>query len=401
MNGMRMTVACLLLLGAAPLLVILADDQSQITKSKDQAEAIGQLIRQLGDRDFGKREEANCKLLEIGNAALPALERARESDDLEVRTRAGALARAIQDRIKERATEEFFAKLNRESVDRFVDRIALAKEPPKDEDWDTVVRLAEALAAQAFKVSGREWLPPKLNYKDFKTICDGGVEDVYDQKRICVDGMKKDLNSVTKSILVSSGPVPLIETAENSIVIVDGNLEALFTTKHCIVLCLGDIESMDKVVDSVIIATGQVRHCTTAEDSFFQVRSIGTHCVGNRNVYLNCQPKSIHRASHNNSIESEQGPLAKLKFFGRDNPRIELIQVGEQVQIGKLAGADMPFTVAGLREGDEVLAVGGVDIKSTEDCRRALRRKAAAGGDALLKIRRGEETLEHKVRLKD
>src|SRR5262245_54593788 len=132
MNGMRITVTCLLLLGVSPFLVVFADDQLGTTQSKDQAEAIERLIQQLGDLDFDKREEASRKLIEIGNAALRALERARKSDDLEIRGRAGALARAIQDRMKERATDEFFANVNRETVDRFVDRLTLSKEPPKE-----------------------------------------------------------------------------------------------------------------------------------------------------------------------------------------------------------------------------------------------------------------------------
>jgi hypothetical protein len=390
----------LFLLGVAPLILVFADDQSGITQSKDQADTIGQLIQQLGDRDFAKREEASGKLLELGKAALPALERVRESDDAEVRKRAGALTRAIQDRLKERATEEFFAKLNRESVDRFVDRLALSKEPPKEEDWETVVQLADTLADQAFKVSGREWVPPKLNHKDFKTIRDCGEVDAFDQKRICTDGMKKEVGSVTRCILVSGGPIAEIEKLENSIVIVNGDIERLSKISHCIVLCNGNIESVGKAIDCIILATGQVEHCLVADDTFFQVQSVGTHCIANRNVYLNCLARKIATPKDNSLIESNKGPLAKLRFFDPADLGIQFTQFGGHAEIWKTPHGKA-FADAGLREEDQVLAVGGTEVATPADCLRALRRKAAVGEDALFKIRRGKETLEFKVRLKD
>lgn len=51
----------------------------------DEAE---RLVRQLGSTDFAQREAAAKALLKLGPAALPALEKARQSDDAEVRKRA-------------------------------------------------------------------------------------------------------------------------------------------------------------------------------------------------------------------------------------------------------------------------------------------------------------------------
>jgi hypothetical protein len=52
------------------------------------AEQIEQLIRQLGDEDFDKREAANKALTTIGSRARVALERATKSDDAEIAMRA-------------------------------------------------------------------------------------------------------------------------------------------------------------------------------------------------------------------------------------------------------------------------------------------------------------------------
>jgi len=53
------------------------------------------LVKQLGSEDYGVREEAQKKLVEMGDKAVPALEDALKSEDLEVRLRAGRALRAI------------------------------------------------------------------------------------------------------------------------------------------------------------------------------------------------------------------------------------------------------------------------------------------------------------------
>jgi hypothetical protein len=62
-------------------------------------EAIGQLIRQLGSDDFDQREAAAKRLIDIGDPALTALNRATTSDDTEVRRRAADILNAIDDRL--------------------------------------------------------------------------------------------------------------------------------------------------------------------------------------------------------------------------------------------------------------------------------------------------------------
>ena len=55
-----------------------------------------ELIARLGHEDYAVREQATSDLIELGSKALPALERALQSDDLEVRLRAGRAIRAIR-----------------------------------------------------------------------------------------------------------------------------------------------------------------------------------------------------------------------------------------------------------------------------------------------------------------
>lgn len=59
-------------------------------------EQTARLIRRLSDDNYAAREEASAQLVEIGDHALPALAKARESDDPEVAQRASAAEMMIR-----------------------------------------------------------------------------------------------------------------------------------------------------------------------------------------------------------------------------------------------------------------------------------------------------------------
>lgn len=61
-----------------------------------QAPSADELVQKLGHEDYQVREDATRKLVEMGQAAVPALEKALSSQDLEVRVRAGRALRAIR-----------------------------------------------------------------------------------------------------------------------------------------------------------------------------------------------------------------------------------------------------------------------------------------------------------------
>jgi WD domain, G-beta repeat len=60
---------------------------------------IARLVKQLGDDDFDKREEAAKRLKEIGEPALDALHKATTSADAEVRRRAEGLVAVIEKKL--------------------------------------------------------------------------------------------------------------------------------------------------------------------------------------------------------------------------------------------------------------------------------------------------------------
>jgi hypothetical protein len=89
-------------------------DLSDRTGKGEDVRAVQKLVRDLGDDDFATREDASTKLNLIGEPALPFLEKAAESDDAEVRRRAGELATEIRERAALRRKE----LLNRDAPKR-------------------------------------------------------------------------------------------------------------------------------------------------------------------------------------------------------------------------------------------------------------------------------------------
>jgi hypothetical protein len=70
-----------------------------------EADPAADLIKQLANDEYAVREAATKKLVELGDKAVPELEKALKSDDLEVRLRAGRALRAIQGKGPERKGE--------------------------------------------------------------------------------------------------------------------------------------------------------------------------------------------------------------------------------------------------------------------------------------------------------
>ena len=76
-----------------------------------QRDRIAALVRQLGDREFAKREAASKELDAIGEPALDALRKAATDDDAEVRRRAAKVLGAITGRLRAAAAKKDLAKL--------------------------------------------------------------------------------------------------------------------------------------------------------------------------------------------------------------------------------------------------------------------------------------------------
>src|SRR5947209_7664636 len=91
-------------------------------KTPVDPKAIQKLVEQLGSDDFDTRENAVKGLLELDEAALPALQAATKSTDAEIRQKAGELVVTITARIEDRAVQKVLADLNPVGLEKFIER---------------------------------------------------------------------------------------------------------------------------------------------------------------------------------------------------------------------------------------------------------------------------------------
>jgi uncharacterized protein (TIGR03067 family) len=75
-----------------------------------KADRVANLIRQLGDDEFEKREAASKELEAIGAPALDALRKAASHDDSEIRRRAEQILQAVTGRIRAAAAKKELAR---------------------------------------------------------------------------------------------------------------------------------------------------------------------------------------------------------------------------------------------------------------------------------------------------
>jgi hypothetical protein len=78
------------------LLILIPVALAAVVALAQDAAKTDELIERLGNEDYAVREEATKALIEMGDEAIPALEKALESEDLEVRLRAGRALREIR-----------------------------------------------------------------------------------------------------------------------------------------------------------------------------------------------------------------------------------------------------------------------------------------------------------------
>jgi hypothetical protein len=364
---------------------------------RDEQAEIQKLIEQLGQDNFKAREEAARKLKALGEKALQAVEKARNSEDAEVRRRAEVIAKDIQRAREERILREMLAKIEPVPVDQLIDQMATHKEFDTPENWERFHKLAETLTRLASRLGGKPWKLPELDYKKFPTVTElRGVSP--DNRKVRVAGIPNRVTGINNCFVVSSGPIQRFTAMSGTILFVNGDLKGCMGIDNSFVFCNGNIGRITSIHNSIILATGDFTGSTTADNTFFQVKSVGRHARARLNVYLNLTDIRGALPQDNLYLISDKGPLQAVKFFDPARLGIEFSQAGEHVRIDKVHDGKL-FSRASLRAGDIVLTADHEAIASPEDLRKFLRCRLD-GEQFVLKVRRGDKTVESKAKMK-
>jgi hypothetical protein len=344
-------------------------------------EEIDKLIEQLGSDRFEAREEASRKLLALGEASLPALEKARRAADAEVRRRADRLAAVIGRLRQERLVRRLVADVNKGGIDQFIDHMVMRPGLATEQRWRQAEVLARAITLRASELAGRPFPAPRT------------------RSRSLLQGRDGNGTSMRDCLCVCQGSIQYVTGLTNVILFINGDMKGCISVDNCVILCNGSIDRVASARNSVLVATGDFASPTDADNTFFQVKTLGEHARSHDNVYLNHWAVLATVSRNNNQfIRTERGPLQLFSFFDPARQGVTLAGDGSarlaKVHEGK------PFARAGLRAGDVVLAVGRRQIDSGAALRARLRR-LAGGDEVVFKVKRGDKVFETTVSLKE
>jgi hypothetical protein len=204
------------------------------------------------------------------------------------------------------------------------------------------------------------------------------------------------------SLLVCSGYAEL-NGVESSFVLCGGDVRI----KSCInsvVICGGDC-SVTGAHDSYVVSRGSVKGLYTTGRTVF--RAGGDIALTERSMVVKSELHAAGKISNAAGIASrkdyklaEHSPQATdfVRFFETRRVGIETEQDKDGLRVSAL-DPEKPFALAGVKKGDLIDECDGKEVKTPEDLRRLLRKRAALQGAAELAVRRDGKKLTLRVPL--
>ena len=284
-------------------------------KKTPDAAAIRQLVGQLGSDDFDTRENAAKRLLELDEAALPALKDGAKSTDAEVRQKAEAIAAVIAAHVEERAIQRMFVEIDRAGLAKFIDRLANDKDFASDEHWQLVRTLAAAAERRAAEVADRPFRVVKLDVAKLPTLR-AMPETTANTARIVLNNDTSNVTGLYNCVLVSNGSVGRLGTLNNCVVIVNGDIEGVTVMRNCVVLCRGSIGRTRQIDTCVVLAAGNVTSADTINASLIDVGSVGRCVKSFNNVYLNMAQSPGFNSTDDQCKDTKSRPAGDVPLDG-------------------------------------------------------------------------------------
>jgi hypothetical protein len=302
------------LLSLAVLIVPLTIWAEEKPKTQADPKVLRQLVDQLGSDDFDARERACKRLLELDEAALPALKEGAKSNDAELRQKAEELAATIAARVEERTIQKMFAEIERGGLEKFIDRLAKDKDFGTEERWQLVRTIGTAIEKRATVVADRPFRVVTLDVAKMETLR-AMPDKAANMARIVLNNDTSNVREgLFNCILVSNGSVGRLEKLNNCIVIVNGDIEGATVMRNCVVLCRGSIGRTRQIDTSVVLAAGNVSSADTIHASLIEVGSVGRCVKSINNVYLNMAQSPGFNSTDDQCRETKRGPLGMFRW---------------------------------------------------------------------------------------
>jgi hypothetical protein len=358
----RMALLAAAIAGVAPLAASFDD-----TPSTKQRPSVAQLLKQLDSEDFEDREDAMYDLMERDDA-LPAARKALRSDSAEVAKRAAQIVEELEKR-------QIIRRIKNGEIDLAVDQMVAMPDRVTDKAWQAVVDLAQALQKKANKrYRQKVSFPAVRNLSRLAKPEDiAGLDKDRDlTKWRALANQISDRHGIGDSVLICNGTIQCNAQMYRSIIFSTGDITlrqpegGAASLTDCIVFCDGSIET-DNIGNVVLIATGRITIKGAKSD------------------------KDV-------VIENAREALGLLKLSDTQVAGVAVEESRKGVVVKKVMEGK-PFGKAGVREGDYLIGLDGKNLPNTQEFRREVRRLALANKEAVLKVKRGKQTMEMKVAL--
>ena len=275
--------------------------------------AIQKLVEQLGSDDFDTRETAVKRLLELDEAALPALKEAAKSTDADLRRSAGELVTTIAGRVEDRAVQKVLADINAVGLEKFIERMAKEKDFASEERWKNVAHLILALEKRASEVADRPFRVTKLNFAKMTTLRAMPETDA-NTARLVLNNDTSNIMGLYNCVVISNGPIGRVNTYTNCVLIVNGDIEGFNAMRNCVVLCRGSIGRTQQIDSSVVLTTGGVGGIHTVHASLIEVASVGRCNKSINSIYLNVAQSPAFNSTEDQCLETKRGPLQMFRW---------------------------------------------------------------------------------------
>jgi hypothetical protein len=377
---------CLFLL-AAPLLPLRAAEPS--------AKEVAAWIEQLGSMKFAERESASRKLAALDEVP-EALEKAIDSTNPEVARRAKAAVHNIRERNFDRLLQKDLAAVNADGFDLFLERMLHQPGYATENRWRSIERVVDGMAARAGKLGNIGYRKPFDDcttmpvHTELSPLGEAG-------SRLLLDGLNMRYSKMSRCLCLCSGSFGRVSTIDHCVLLVTGDLEGSSSLSESFVLCTGRIGRVMRMQNCIVLATGDFSGGVSARNTFFQVRGVDRHSSATGNTYINLKSASGASAEENKFVESEEGPLAMIKFFDLEKLGLKVKQIDGETRVEAIA-ADSLLGRAGLQKGDTLLSLGDQKWDGSERLKELLFRMLAREKEITLNIRRGEKTLDVNVK---
>jgi hypothetical protein len=297
---------------------------------------IPRLIVDLGSDEFETRERAAGRLLELEEAALPALQEAARSTDAEVRRQAELLTAEITVRVEERRLRQLL-----EGLDHMLERMVREKGYATPERWQSLLRAVEALVTRATEVGGKPFGLPALDLARLAPQSYLPLEGHTDHARVLVDGTFRPTHSLRHSVLVSSDSVRKITFIADSVVLINGDLEEGFVIENSVVICRGAVRNTGKIENCVVLTAGALEDVLGLHGCIVQSPRVEGCAMSKGCVFVNLPRSPAEISKEDRCVTTKHGPMSLLRFNPAAVPKVDdaavrtLLAEAERMGLGR------------------------------------------------------------------